>query len=173
MSDERGSVSHPRIWTVEEANSLVPRLSFLIGQQLATAAEIERCWRRLVELVDAGAPAVALAGGQRAAAAAARARPEQTLARARSGSPEARAAEQELTQRISAYETGWRQVEELGVSVKDQQTGLCDFYGRVEGRLVCLCWRYGEEGVRYYHEIDAGFAGRKPLTSDVRQRLLN
>jgi hypothetical protein len=57
--------------------------------------------------------------------------------------------------------------------VKDPQTGLVDFYGRIDGRTVWLCWRYGEDCVGYYHDLDAGFSGRRPLTADVRRVLLN
>lgn len=182
-------MSHPRIWTIEEANAIVPRLSSLVGEQLAAAAAIERCWRRIVELVDAPLPLdqrqrASAAGPEAPAVAPAQGRPgrggraptgraEQLLARARSGSPEARAAERELSERITAYEAGWRDIEDLGVTVKDPQIGLCDFYGRVDGRLVCLCWRPGEDAILHYHELDAGYAGRKPLTAEKRLRMLN
>lgn len=51
----------------------------------------------------------------------------------------------------------------LGVVLRDPDTGLVDFPGEIEGRRVWLCWRVGEERVAHYHELDAGFAGRKPL----------
>jgi hypothetical protein len=149
-------VSTPRIWTVEEANDVVPQLASLVERQLALAGEIERCWKRLIELV--AAPSV---------------RPEELLALARRGDDEARACERELSARIAAYESGWRDVEDLGVVVKDPQIGLCDFYGRVDGRLVWLCWRHGEGEVGHYHDLDAGYAGRRPLTPAKRARLLN
>jgi len=152
----RGLVNTPRIWTVEEANAMVPRLSFLVGRQLAIAGEIERCWKRLVEEL----------GGSSA-------RPEELLSRARRGSEDARALERVISDKIAAYEAGWREVQELGLVVKDPQVGLCDFHGRVEGKLVYLCWRYGEDAVAHYHDLDAGFSGRKPLTAAARQRLLN
>jgi hypothetical protein len=43
--------------------------------------------------------------------------------------------------------------------------GLVDFPGEVDGRLVYLCWRLGESSIQYWHEIDAGFAGRQPIHS--------
>jgi len=64
-------------------------------------------------------------------------------------------------------------VQTLGGVIKDPQTGLVDFYGRIEGRLVWLCWRYGEDSLGYFHELESGYAGRKPLTPDVRRQLLN
>jgi hypothetical protein len=42
-------------------------------------------------------------------------------------------------------------------------TGLVDFRTMRDGRAVYLCWRLGEDAIRYWHELDAGFAGRRPL----------
>ncbi len=52
---------------------------------------------------------------------------------------------------------------DLGVVLRDPDAGLVDFPGEVEGRRVWLCWREGEERVAHYHELDAGFAGRRRL----------
>ncbi|MBI2569319.1 MAG: DUF2203 domain-containing protein [Candidatus Schekmanbacteria bacterium] len=56
-----------------------------------------------------------------------------------------------------------RQISGLGVLVKDLESGLCDFPCVHEGRLVYLCWRLGESRIEWWHEVDAGFAGRQPL----------
>jgi len=58
-----------------------------------------------------------------------------------------------------------REVAELGVEVKAAD-GLVDFRSKLHGRTVFLCWRYGEERVEYFHELDTGFAGRRPLPAD-------
>ena len=50
----------------------------------------------------------------------------------------------------------------LGVILKGPD-GLCDFPSLRDGREVYLCWRLGEPAVRYWHEINAGFAGRQPV----------
>ena len=57
------------------------------------------------------------------------------------------------------------ELDELGVQVKDLATGLVDFPARhpADGSTILLCWRLGEGDVRYWHELEAGFAGRKPL----------
>ena len=49
------------------------------------------------------------------------------------------------------------------VVLRDPERGLVDFLGEVEGRRVWLCWHAGEDHVSHYHELDSGFAGRKPL----------
>ena len=51
----------------------------------------------------------------------------------------------------------------LGVLVKDVERGLVDFPYDRNGHEVYLCWQYGEESIRFWHEIDAGFAGRRPI----------
>ncbi len=49
------------------------------------------------------------------------------------------------------------------VVLRDIPTGLVDFPALVSGRQVWLCWRLGEDAVEWWHEMDAGVAGRKPL----------
>jgi hypothetical protein len=55
----------------------------------------------------------------------------------------------------------------LGVELKGPD-GLCDFYSLMDGREVYLCWRLGEPQVMFWHELDAGVAGRKPLNPSPR-----
>lgn len=50
-----------------------------------------------------------------------------------------------------------------GVQVKDINSGLLDFPAWRENHEVYLCWKYGEEKVAFWHEVDAGFAGRRPI----------
>jgi hypothetical protein len=52
----------------------------------------------------------------------------------------------------------------VGCELKDYQTGLIDFIGRHQGRDIYLCWKLGEEKIDYWHELNAGFAGRKPIS---------
>ena len=49
--------------------------------------------------------------------------------------------------------------------------GLLDFPTTLDGRWVFLCWRSGEGELRSWHEVDGGFAGRRPLTRAVAQRM--
>ena len=51
----------------------------------------------------------------------------------------------------------------LGVQLKDLEEGLIDFFTEREGKLVYLCWKDGEDQIRYWHDMDSGFAGRRPL----------
>ncbi|MGH9870143.1 MAG: DUF2203 domain-containing protein [Candidatus Polarisedimenticolia bacterium] len=64
---------------------------------------------------------------------------------------------------LLAVRRSLREVERIGVQVKDIDTGLVDFPSRLYGRDVLLCWRLGEEEVRFWHDLEAGFTGRQPL----------
>ena len=55
------------------------------------------------------------------------------------------------------------EVEQIGAHVKDIGSGLVDFPARRHGRDVLLCWRLGEDRVRYWHDLESGFSGRQPL----------
>ena len=144
--------SSSRIFTIEEVEALIPTLSRLVGVQLGKQSEIEQ---RLSDL----------------------ARVAGELPRTLDAAPDDNAnvtdLKSDLRDLLGRYEAGWREVQRMGVLVKDPQIGLLDFYGRIDGRLVCLCWRYGEESLGFYHELEAGFSGRRPLIRETRQKLLN
>jgi hypothetical protein len=56
-------------------------------------------------------------------------------------------------------------IQDAGAQIKDINIGLLDFSARKDGREVCLCWKHGEEDIAYWHEVDAGYAGRQPIES--------
>jgi len=65
-----------------------------------------------------------------------------------------------------ALELIGRETERLsaeGVLIRDIDTGLVDFPGEREGEPVFLCWKVGEEEVGFWHPLDTGFSGRRPL----------
>jgi len=65
-------------------------------------------------------------------------------------------------------------IHSTGCIVKDLEVGLLDFPARIEGEDVYLCWKLGEDRIRFYHRQDEGFAGRKPIDprdSDQSNRL--
>jgi hypothetical protein len=49
------------------------------------------------------------------------------------------------------------------IALRDPETGLIDFPGEREGEAVWLCWRLGEDRVAWWHPLDTGFLGRRPL----------
>ncbi len=62
---------------------------------------------------------------------------------------------------LDALET---ELAELGIQLKDRRIGLIDFPSEMDGRRVLLCWHLDEPSVQFWHEEDAGYAGRQPLT---------
>lgn len=64
---------------------------------------------------------------------------------------------------LEAFQHAVKEIEDLGVLVKDLDQGLCDFPHEREGRMVYLCWKLDEQEVGWWHDVDAGFAGRQPL----------
>ena len=56
-------------------------------------------------------------------------------------------------------------IQETGAILKDINMGLLDFPALREGREVYLCWQYGEAEIAFWHEVEAGYAGRQPIES--------
>lgn len=67
---------------------------------------------------------------------------------------------------LIAFSEAVQEIEYLGVHVKDLRTGLVDFPYDRDGRIVYLCWKPDEDEIAWWHETDAGFAGRQPLTDE-------
>lgn len=70
-----------------------------------------------------------------------------------------------LTQNIEGY---LKELEEIGCYYKDWnfQLGLVDFPSLINGKEVMLCWRSDEESIKFYHGIDDGYVGRKPIPDE-------
>jgi hypothetical protein len=141
-----------RVFTLEAVNALVPRLDTLVGQQLERRTMIEALLAHLGrELGDV---------------------PERIVLDP-ADPTEIRQMKRDLVDKIEVYRAGWREVEELGAVLKDPRRGLLDFYGEVDGKLVWLCWRYGESECAHYHALEEGFSARRPIGASVKHRLLN
>ena len=63
----------------------------------------------------------------------------------------------------------FERVEEMGVLIKDLDIGLIDFLTRYHGQDVCLCWKLGEDRIRFWHGMEEGFRGRKPIDEEFLQ----
>jgi hypothetical protein len=96
-------------------------------------------------------------------------------------------AREERGSQTPAHEEEWRHVQDemergqerleeyvrelngLGIQLKDYYIGLIDFPCWMEDREVLLCWKQGEPYVGHWHEVDAGFAGRQKLVPDPQR----
>ena len=73
------------------------------------------------------------------------------------------AAQSELSGLADAAIACVEKLEELGVVIKDLDLGLLDFPAERDGDEVLLCWHVGEDEVAFWHGLDEGYAGRKPI----------
>jgi hypothetical protein len=64
---------------------------------------------------------------------------------------------------VLKYNDLMRKIEEMGCEVKGIREGLIDFPSLREGREVYLCWRMPEKEILFWHDLNAGFTGRKPI----------
>jgi hypothetical protein len=135
------SLLPPRTYTVEEANAALAEVRPLVERIVAAYAN-------LPELQEAAR--VADYKNSRPSAGPAEERAYEQAQRAM------KHAEMELAEDAL-------RLERLGVTLKDAQIGLIDFYGYRDGQLVELCWKLGEPAVEHWHRIGDGFAGRQPL----------
>jgi hypothetical protein len=122
-----------RIFTLTEAQSLLPRLRSLL-------AEIGEEWDRVRKL-----------------------NPEVEKARENAQLDGFSKSGVQYVEAISHLMFLISQIKDMGVLLKDADKGLCDFPYVRKGRVVYLCWQLGEDKIQYWHDIETGFAGREPL----------
>lgn len=134
-------------FTVREVEALIPRLEELMRRVGQAHTETGR----LRTALEAAQRRVVLAGGSRL-------QPE-WWRRHKAG---IEGASREVRARL-------RDILTTGGVPKDLELGLIDFLGRVSGRDVNLCWRYGEKHVRFWHGLDEGYGGRKPIPDGDRE----
>ena len=130
-----------KTFTLSEAQTLLPVLESLLRKAQAASAKAGE----LETEMQALSQRIFLSGGMQvnvAQAARRRAEREKSLQEARDTVAE---------------------IDEIGVQVKDLEQGLLDFPCTMEGRTVLLCWKLGEKEIGFWHTMEDGFAGRKPL----------
>ena len=124
-----------KIFTVQEANALLPNVRTIVGKIQREHRRISRYSEDAKKAADA-----AERGGGGFVDGVAYA-----------------ALLHELTTQLT-------ELEALGVQLKDFERGLVDFPSLRDGRVVLLCWQLGEgDELEWWHDVDAGFAGRTPL----------
>ncbi len=71
---------------------------------------------------------------------------------------------QKLNSTVSKFYQSIEELEETGVMLKGIDEGLLDFPSKRFDQEVWLCWKYGETEIKFWHEKDVGFSGRKPIS---------
>jgi hypothetical protein len=69
----------------------------------------------------------------------------------------------EAAERRTRVEGYLKELNDLGIEVKDPERGLVDFPGERNGQPIYLCWQLGETAVSHWHAVDKGFADRRPV----------
>ena len=134
----------PRHFTVAEAEQMLPEVDRALRDALFHKAE----YQAAEEELERSNQRIRMAGGSRV-------NPGPILAtRARRDTS------------ASALREIFERIEQMGVLIKDLEIGLIDFLSRFHGRDVCLCWKLGEEHIRFWHGMEEGFKGRKPIDDE-------
>jgi hypothetical protein len=131
-------------FTLAEAQSLVPRLESSMREAVKLKGEFEKAEAAMREFLER----VTMMGGMNV-----------DREQARAG----RERRDQLAQRLKA---AIERVQELGCVVKDLDMGLVDFPTLFHGVEVCLCWKLGEPRIEFWHGMEEGFRGRKPIDDD-------
>ena len=134
-----------RTFTLDEAHTLLPVLESL----LRTAISAKKLMGEVEGEMQALTQRIFLNGGTHV----------DVVATARRKAERAK-AEQRAKDALA-------EIDSIGVQVKDIDTGLLDFPCNVEGRVVLLCWRMGEQSITHWHGTEEGFAGRKPIDERI------
>lgn len=71
---------------------------------------------------------------------------------------------------VARLEETLSRIQEIGCVVKDLDAGLVDFPALRDGREIFLCWKMGERRIEYWHGLDEGYAGRKPIDATEEPR---
>ena len=126
-----------RLFTLDEANALIPKLENIMQQLqrhgLALRAEVGALAKETGDLPEAI-----------------------TVPHVLELRPQLHAVVEDMERLLG-------EIDACGLEMKGLDLGLIDFPAEINGEFVLLCWQFGEKEVGYYHSVEGGFAGRKPL----------
>ncbi len=131
----------PRFFTLQQAEKVLPDVAAAIRQAISLKTEFEEAetaWQNFSQRVT-------MLGGVQV--------------------DRARLLEQKQRRETAArdLEQALENVHQFGCLVKDLDIGLIDFPTLFQGQEVYLCWKLGEDGIQFWHGVDEGFRGRKPI----------
>ncbi len=134
----------PRRFTVEEAGRLLPQVGRLLQRAVALKAEFDEAEGEIQAFADR----VSKSGGMVV--------DRQRILGSRSRREGAVRQLREVIEEIQGF----------GCVIKDLDSGLLDFPSLFRGTEVYLCWKLGEPAIEYWHGLEEGFRGRKPIDED-------
>lgn len=130
----------PRYFSVEQANKTLPLVKVIVQDIVSQSRLVDTLQQRLNRVLNE------------------RRKPSEDLY-----SEELKQSQSELEVEEEKLQGYVDELIKLGVELKSDEIGLCDFRSLKDGREVYLCWKLGEPEVQFWHELDAGFAGRLRL----------
>ena len=134
----------PRYFTLSEAENSLRRIESLVRQAVSVNADL----RELRRDVQQSLQRITMLGGSRIN--------HEEIVRRRSSIDAAETRLREMAEKI----------QETGCVIKDLDIGLIDFPAIFRGREVYLCWKLGEAEILFWHPVEEGFRGRKPIDED-------
>lgn len=138
-----------KLFTIEEAEALIPRLQEELKCVRKHQEELKARVRELVQ--------------------------QEEVSNIDSHVASLAAKDARVNELMNVIRAWFEKITELSVECKGIDEGLFDFPCLLEDRIVYLCWKDGEERIEAWHEVDAGFSGRRPLleaTKRDRQELM-
>jgi hypothetical protein len=136
-----------KYFTVEEANQSLPLVKVIVSDIVQLYADIHDRKQRLMRVRHTPGTVQ---------------RDEETVY-----SEELEQIEQELEKDVQRLDGYVKEIQELGIELKNFETGLIDFYSMMNGKEVYLCWKLGEPEVGFWHDLEAGFSGRQQLLEET------
>jgi hypothetical protein len=130
-----------KTFTLQEARTLLPVLRSLLEKAIAAGKQCEEAEQSMVAL----ARRIQLAGGM--------------MVDVRKAAHQRAVGQHAVQQANDAL----KEIDSIGVQVKDLETGLLDFPFQLDSEVVLLCWKLGEQDIGYWHSMEEGFRGRQAL----------
>jgi len=141
-----------RFYDLDDANAVLPELSGIVGVLGEQRADLVRLRDEVLAAgIAGGEGAPTTVGGSPASSEVSPISSELRLTRLRM---------QGLIDQMAA---GVARIDALGLTLRDIEKGLVDFPALVSGRQIWLCWKLGETSIGWWHGLDTGFDGRRPL----------
>ncbi len=137
----------PRYFTLEQAHRTLPHVETAVRNALHLKSEYQNADAALREL----SRKVMMSGG---------------MAVDRDSALQLRSSRDNAA---TSLQEAMNEIQEFGCLVKDLDIGLLDFPTLYRGREVYLCWRLGESRIEFWHGVEEGFRGRKPIDDDFLQ----
>ncbi len=134
----------PRFFTLQQAEKLLPEVESALREAMALKAE----YQQAVDAWQSSSRRIAMMGGTQVD-------PSKSLDQ-----------KQQREAHAHRLKAAIEKIQDIGCVVKDLDIGLIDFPTMLNGVEVYLCWKMGEAAIQFWHGVDEGFRGRKPIDAD-------